>query len=334
MKLEATFLSGLCQRSELSSSTYNPQHRTSSTREEKRSNVKPDASAPSGDNPPINRVLVVGAGIMGSGIAQVVAESAIQGILVDADKTNLRRGLAAIESHWQRSIDAGRRTNEEIKAFRAGLCEGDLALAADVDLVIEAIVEKESAKSQLLSELSRVVAPTTLFASNTSSISITALGRASGRPERLVGLHFFNPVPRLPLVEVVRGLDTSDETVERAVVFARKIGKTPVVVYDSPGFVANRILLPMINEAIFTLQDGVASRDAIDEIMRLGAAHPMGPLALADLIGLDVCLDILETLHRDFGDDKYRPAPLLRRMVAGGKLGRKSREGFYSYATA
>jgi 3-hydroxybutyryl-CoA dehydrogenase len=243
----------------------------------------------------------------------------------------LRRGLAAIDQRWQRAVSSGRRSPEEISTFQGLLSAGDLSAAGDVDLIVEAIVERLDAKIQLLSELGSRAAPNTLLASNTSSISITALGRASGHPDRFVGLHFFNPVPALALVEVVRGLETSESSVERAVAFARQIGKTPIIVNDAPGFVANRILLPMINEAIFALQDNVASPEDIDAVMRLGMAHPIGPLALADLIGLDVCLDILETLHHDFGDDKYRPAPLLRRMVAGGKLGRKAGQGFYRY---
>jgi 3-hydroxybutyryl-CoA dehydrogenase len=206
-----------------------------------------------------------------------------------------------------------------------------MADAARVDLVIEAIIEKLEAKTSFFRELATIAPPPTLFASNTSSISISTLGRASGRPDRVLGLHFFNPVPVLPLVEIVRGLETSDRTLAASVRFVEAIGKTPIVVSDSPGFVANRVLLPMINEAIFALQDGVAPKESIDDVIKLGMSHPMGPLALADLIGLDICLDILETLHRDFGDDKYRPAPLLRRMVGAGKLGRKTGMGFYEY---
>lgn len=283
------------------------------------------------DSSNIERVLVVGAGAMGSGIAQVTAEGRIDTILYDADPASLERGLNAISSRWDRKIDSGRGTREDIARSRARLRSGALQDAAHVELVIEAIVEKIDAKRSLFESLASIAPPATLFASNTSSIAITALGQASGRPDRFVGMHFFNPVPVLPLVEIVRGLDTSDATVATAIAFTETIGKTPVVVQDAPGFVANRILVPMINEAIFTLQDGVAPKEAIDEVMKLGMAHPLGPLALADLIGLDICLDILETLHRDFGDDKYRPAPLLRRMVAAGRLGRKSGHGFYAY---
>ena len=279
----------------------------------------------------IDQVLVIGAGTMGSGIAQVVAESGVQTILTDADPASLERGLSSIGSHWERMAESGRRPAGDIAEFQRGLRAGTLADAANADLIIEAIIEKLEAKSTLFGELSEIAPPSALLASNTSSISITALGYASGRPDRLVGLHFFNPVPVLPLVEIVRGLQTSEETIQAAVAFATRLGKTPVVVNDAPGFVANRILMPMINEAVFALQEGVAPKEAIDDVMKLGMSHPMGPLALADLIGLDICLDILESLHRDFGDDKYRPAPLLRRMVAAGQLGRKSGQGFYAY---
>lgn len=279
----------------------------------------------------IRRVLVVGAGQMGSGIAQVVAEAGFECLLADADTAALDRGLSAIALRWQQATERGHRTPEDVETFADHLRAGILSDASEVDLVIEAIVEDLEIKADVFHQLAAIASPETLFASNTSSLSITALGQRSGRPERFVGLHFFNPVPRLPLVEVVRGLNTANETVVAVSEFATDLGKTPVTVNDAPGFVANRVLLPMINEAIFTLQDGVADRETIDTVMKLGAAHPMGPLALADLIGLDVCLAIMETLQQDFGDDKYRPAPLLRRMVAAGKLGRKVGEGFYPY---
>jgi 3-hydroxybutyryl-CoA dehydrogenase len=198
--------------------------------------------------------------------------------------------------------------------------------------MIEAVIEDEATKRAVLTEIDGLVADDAILASNTSSISITRLGAATRNPARFVGMHFFNPVPAMALVEVVRGLRTSDQTCERVRAFTTRIGKSPVVVNDFPGFVANRILLPMINEAIFCLGEGVADRDAIDQVMTLGMAHPMGPLALADLIGLDVCLNILDVLHRDLGEDKYRPAPMLRRMVAAGRLGRKGGEGFYVYS--
>jgi 3-hydroxybutyryl-CoA dehydrogenase len=252
--------------------------------------------------------------------------------LVDADPPSLRRGIAAVHDAWARAVAKGRRSEEEADAARERLVAGTGPDDADdADLVIEAIVEDLGAKSALLAQLSTAARPDAILASNTSSISITRLAAAADGPERVIGLHFFNPVPVLPLVEVVRGLRTDDATVGRAVAFARRLGKTPVEVNDFPGFVSNRVLMPMINEAVFCLGEGVADKEAIDQVMKLGMAHQMGPLALADLIGLDVCLDILQTLQRDIGDDKYRPAPLLRRLVAAGKLGRKTGEGFYKY---
>ncbi len=206
-----------------------------------------------------------------------------------------------------------------------------VAAAATATIAIEAIFEDLAAKTDLFRMLDAIVSTDAMLASNTSSLSITRLAAAVTEPGRFVGLHFFNPVPVLPLVEVVRGLWTDDATVERAVAFADGLGKTPVIANDSPGFVVNRVLLPMINEAVFCLAEGIAGKEAIDDALKLGAAHPLGPLALADLIGLDVCLDIMRTLHQDLGDDKYRPAPLLARMVDAGKLGRKSGEGFYGY---
>ena len=284
------------------------------------------------DQARISRVLVVGAGAMGSGIAQVIAEAGVAVTLSDVDTQSLERGLAGITARWDKAVATGKREGNTVAGFKDHLRTGDLSATREVDLVIEAIVERLPAKSALFAELGQLAPPDAILASNTSSISVTALATASGRPQQVVGLHFFNPAPVLPLVEIVRGLQTSPETVETAERFVTRLGKTPVIVQDSPGFVANRILLPMINEAVFTLQDGVADAAGIDAVMKLGAAHPMGPLALADLIGLDVCLEILDTLHRDFGDDKYRPAPLLRRMVAAGRLGRKSGQGFHVYA--
>ena len=280
----------------------------------------------------IRRVLVVGAGTMGRGIAQVVAEHGFDTDIHDVDAAGLERGIAMVRDQWARSVAKGRITEEQAAAFAARLAPApDLSVAADADLAVEAVFEHLETKLALFAELSRRCRPTAILASNTSSISVTRLAAAAAHPERVVGLHFFNPVPLLPLVEVVRALQSSGPTVDRATAFARAIGKEPVLVNGSPGFVVNRVLLPMINEAVFCLADGVATADAIDATMKLGANHPMGPLALADLIGLDVCLDILDTLHRDFGDDKYRAAPLLRRLVAAGRLGRKSGHGFHAY---
>ena len=281
----------------------------------------------------IRRVLVVGAGTMGRGIAQVVAEHGFDTDIHDVDAAGLERGIAMVRDQWARGVAKGRITEEQAAAFAARLAPApDLSAAAGIDLAIEAVFEHLETKLALFAELSRRCRPTAILASNTSSISVTRLAAAAAHPERVVGLHFFNPVPLLPLVEVVRALQSSGSTVDRATAFARAIGKEPVLVNDSPGFVVNRVLLPMINEAVFCLADGVATADAIDATMKLGANHPMGPLALADLIGLDVCLDILDTLHRDFGDDKFRAAPLLRRLVAAGRLGRKSGHGFHAYA--
>ncbi|MCC6314289.1 MAG: 3-hydroxybutyryl-CoA dehydrogenase [Thermomicrobiales bacterium] len=269
---------------------------------------------------------------MGRGIAQVAAEAGFCTLLYDADDAARERGFTAVHDAWRRLVERGKRDETQVAAFAERLRVAEnIAAAASADLAIEAIFENPVAKIALFRELDAICPSETLLASNTSSISITRLAGATSRPDRFVGMHFFNPAPVMPLVEVVRGLRTSDRTAERAAAVARAFGKTPVVVQDAPGFVVNRVLLPMINEAVFALSEGVAGKEAIDEAMKLGAAHPMGPLALADLIGLDVCLDILQTLHRDLGEDKYRPAPLLERMVDAGLLGRKSGEGFYCY---
>ena len=280
----------------------------------------------------ITRVCVVGAGTMGRGIAQVLAQSGVVVTLTDQRQEALDAAMASIEASLQRAVSRGR-ISEEDAALAVSLIDTEVGAdaARSSDLVIEAIVEDLDAKRAVFQELDRIAPGHAILASNTSSISITALAAATGRPDQVVGMHFFNPVPAMSLVEVVRGLETSRETVDATCELARKVGKTPVEVRDFPGFVSNRVLMPMINEAIYCLMEGVGTREAIDEVMHLGMNHLMGPLALADLIGLDVCLDILEVLQRDLGDPKYRPCPLLRQMVAAGRLGRKSGRGFYTY---
>jgi 3-hydroxybutyryl-CoA dehydrogenase len=280
----------------------------------------------------VKTIGVVGAGQMGSGIAQVAAQAGYQVLLLDASEEALRRGLEAIRRSLAKFLEKGRITEEALEAalgrIRTTL---DLEAFREADLIVEAIVEDEGAKRALLERLGALAKPEAILASNTSSIPITALGRYSGRPERFIGMHFFNPVPLMQLVEVIRGELTSAATRDVVVEVARRMGKTPLEVQDYPGFVSNRLLMPMINEAVEALREGVATKEAIDGIMRLGMNHPMGPLELADFIGLDTCLAIMEVLHRGFGDDKYRPSPLLRRMVQAGLLGRKTGRGFYVY---
>jgi 3-hydroxybutyryl-CoA dehydrogenase len=280
----------------------------------------------------VKTIGVVGAGQMGSGIAQVAAQAGYQVLLLDASEEALRRGLEAIRRSLAKFLEKGRITEEALEAA-LGRIRTTLNLEAlgEADLIVEAIVEDEGAKRALLERLGALAKPEAILASNTSSIPITALGRYSGRPERFIGMHFFNPVPLMQLVEVIRGELTSAATRDVVVEVARRMGKTPLEVQDYPGFVSNRLLMPMINEAVEALREGVATKEAIDGIMRLGMNHPMGPLELADFIGLDTCLAIMEVLHRGFGDDKYRPSPLLRRMVQAGLLGRKVGRGFYVY---
>jgi 3-hydroxybutyryl-CoA dehydrogenase len=275
---------------------------------------------------------IVGAGTMGAGIGQVAAAAGLEVVLIDQADAWVQRGLDLITGNLDRQVSKNRLTDEERDAILTRI-EGstDYDRLEPAELVIEAVNEQFEVKRDVLKSIAAVVADSAIIASNTSSISISALAGIVQGPERVIGMHFFNPVPVLKLVEVVRGLQTSDVTVAATFALADRMGKTPVTIKDAPGFVANRILLPMINEAIFAYAEGVASAEDIDRVMQLGAAHPMGPLALADLIGLDVCLGIMEVLHHDFGDDKYRPAPLLRTMVAAGRLGRKSGQGFFTY---
>lgn len=280
----------------------------------------------------VKTIGVVGAGQMGSGIAQVAAQAGYQVVLVDVAESFLERGLNTIRRSLGKFLEKGRISQEAHDAALARIRTAlDLEALKEADLVVEAIVEDEGEKRRLFERLGALVKPEAILASNTSSIPITALARYSGRPERFIGMHFFNPVPLMQLVEVIRGELTLEATREVVVAVAKRMGKTPLEVQDYPGFVSNRLLMPMINEAIEALREGVATKEAIDGIMRLGMNHPMGPLELADFIGLDTCLAIMEVLHRGFGDDKYRPSPLLRRMVQAGLLGRKTGRGFYTY---
>ncbi|RLL42861.1 3-hydroxybutyryl-CoA dehydrogenase [Oceanobacillus piezotolerans] len=280
----------------------------------------------------IKSVMVIGAGQMGSGIAQVFAQSGFQVMLNDMNEEALDKGMQSIEKLLSRNVDKGRIEEEEKTATLSRLTPSlNLDDAESADLVIEAIVENMEVKTKVFSRLDKITPHHTILASNTSSLPITEIAAATERPEKVIGMHFMNPVPVMKLVEIIRGLQTSDETYETIQRVAGELQKTAVEVEDFPGFVSNRILMPMINEAIYTLYEGVASKEDIDSVMKLGMNHPMGPLTLADFIGLDTCLYIMEVLHDGFGDSKYRPCPLLRKYVKAGWLGKKSGRGFYVY---
>jgi 3-hydroxybutyryl-CoA dehydrogenase len=279
------------------------------------------------------RVVVVGAGQMGSGIAQVCAQTGHTVLLNDVDREAIERGRAAVARNLGRQVEKQRLTLHQAGEIEARIepCPS-LGRPVDAAFAIEAASEDGTLKRRIFEALDRALPPAAILASNTSSISITVLGAATGRADRVIGMHFMNPVPVMKLVEVIRGLATSDATFSAVKRFAEELGKTPVEVNDYPGFVSNRILMPMLNEAIFAYMEGVGSAEAIDTVMKLGMNHPMGPLALADFIGLDTCLAIMEVLYEGFGDPKYRPCPLLRKMVAAGRLGKKSGRGFFEYA--
>lgn len=280
----------------------------------------------------IQNVMVIGAGQMGSGIAQVCAQAGLNVKLNDMKQEAYDRGIGTITKNLSRNVEKGRMTEDEKTAVLGRITPSlDLKDAHDVDIVIEAAVENMAIKHSIFKTLDEVAPKHAILATNTSSLPITEIAAVTNRPEQVIGMHFMNPVPVMKLVEIIRGLATSDEVYKKVEEMTVQLSKTPVEVNDFPGFVANRILMPMINEAIFTLQEGVATKEAIDDIMKLGMNHPMGPLQLADFIGLDTCLYIMEVLHDGFGDSKYRPSPLLRQYVKAGWLGKKTGRGFYEY---
>lgn len=278
------------------------------------------------------KAMVIGAGQMGAGIAQVLASASYNVVLYDLDTQALQKGMSKIETSLKKAVQKEKIKEGEMNETLARI-QGTTTLSNgnDADIVIEAIVENLEVKKEVFKKLDQIVKREAILASNTSALSITELGAVTKRPEKVIGMHFMNPVPVMKLVEVIRGLSTSEETYQEINSTTESLGKVPVLVNDFPGFVSNRILMPMINEAIYTLYEGIASKEAIDEVMKLGMNHPMGPLQLADFIGLDTCLFIMEVLHEGFGDDKYRPCPLLKQYVKGGYLGHKVKRGFYEY---
>jgi len=280
----------------------------------------------------MQRIGVIGGGTMGNGIAHVFVQNGYHLTLVDVRQDILDRAVAVIKTNLERQVKKGIIAADDVRVVLMQLnISLQLEALSTCDFIVEAATEEPSIKTTIFKDLDKLCKPDCVLATNTSSISITGIAAATKRPDKVIGMHFFNPVPVMSLVEVIRGLATSDATFQATMDLAKKLGKTPVAVNDYPGFVSNRVLMPMINEAIYCLMEDVAEREAIDTVMKLGMNHPMGPLALADFIGLDVCLHIMEVLHTQLGDDKYRPCPLLRKMVAAGYLGKKSGNGFYEY---
>ncbi|MDE8671232.1 3-hydroxybutyryl-CoA dehydrogenase [Priestia aryabhattai] len=282
----------------------------------------------------IETVMVIGAGQMGAGIAQVFAASGYQVSLYDVDQKNTQKGIEGIDKRLKIQVEKGSLSAKEYEGIMERLhLANEITAAQKADLIVEAVVEKMEVKQAIFAELDSLAPSHTILATNTSSLPITEIAAVTTRPEKVIGMHFMNPVPVMKLVEIIRGLATADEVYQAVYETTKKLNKTPVEVHDFPGFVSNRILMPMINEAVFTLYEGVANEEDIDQVMKLGMNHPMGPLTLADFIGLDTCLFIMETLHKGFGDDKYRPCPLLRKYVKAGWLGRKTGKGFFTYET-
>ncbi|MEW4281103.1 3-hydroxybutyryl-CoA dehydrogenase [Priestia megaterium] len=282
----------------------------------------------------IETVMVIGAGQMGAGIAQVFAANGYQVSLYDVDQKNTQKGIEGIDKRLKKQVEKGSLSAKEYEGIMERLhLANEITAAQKADLIVEAVVEKMEVKQAIFAELDLLAPSHTILATNTSSLPITEIAAVTTRPEKVIGMHFMNPVPVMKLVEIIRGLATADEVYQAVYETTKKLNKTPVEVHDFPGFVSNRILMPMINEAVFTLYEGVANEEDIDQVMKLGMNHPMGPLTLADFIGLDTCLFIMETLHKGFGDDKYRPCPLLRKYVKAGWLGRKTGKGFFTYET-